>query len=238
MFGEGFGILPIGTDLIPNFKGDVYVPSNFEYGWFAYQYATTSFPEVDMTPFMLAYPRDEADIQAALAFAREKGKKVVSRSGGHQYCGMSSGGSETIVLSMDYFDQFVQTSENVVEIGPVNRLTNIAAKFNELGITIPHGECPLVNIGGHAQTGGYGHFIRGFGLLLDHITGLRIVLADGTIKDLARPNGAPKTPDEELFWGVLGGNAGSFGVVTKYQITCVRDADHPNSYGYSGDAQV
>jgi Berberine and berberine like len=116
----------------------------------------------------------------------------------------------------------------------VSRLTNIAARFNELGITIPHGECPLVNIGGHAQTGGYGHFIRGFGLGMDYITGIRIVLADGTIKDLTRPNGAPKTPDEELFWGILGGNAGSFGIVTKYQITCVRDADHPNSYGYAG----
>jgi hypothetical protein len=32
---------------------------------------------------------------------------------------------------------------------------------------------------------------------------------------------------------VLGGNAGSFGVVTNYRIECIKDADHPHSYGYA-----
>lgn len=31
-------------------------------------------------------------------------KKVVARSGGHQYCGLSLGGSNTIVLSMNNFN--------------------------------------------------------------------------------------------------------------------------------------
>jgi hypothetical protein len=30
-------------------------------------------------------------------------KKIVTRSGGHQYCGLSSGGNDTIVISMNHF---------------------------------------------------------------------------------------------------------------------------------------
>jgi hypothetical protein len=61
------------------------------------------------------------------------------------------GGSGTIVLSMDAFNGFTQISDNVGEVGPKIPLTEFAAEFNRLGITVPHGECPLVNIGGHAQ---------------------------------------------------------------------------------------
>jgi FAD/FMN-containing dehydrogenase len=230
-------LLPVGDQHIPEFKGDIYVPSECFYSWAAHQYATSSYPAADMTPFMLAYPRDEADIQAAIVFAKGCNKKIVARSGGHQYCGMSSGGSGTIVLSMDRFDNFTRISDTVVEVGPRTLLTDLAAEFKRAGITIPHGECPLVNIGGHAQTGGYGHFLRSFGLALDYIAEITIVLADGSIKRVKRPAGYPTTDDDYLFWAVLGGNAGSFGIVTKYQFQCVRDIDHPNSYGFMATRQ-
>jgi hypothetical protein len=37
----------------------------------------------------------------------------------------------------------------------------------------------------------------------------------------------------ELFRGVLGGNAGSFGIVTKYYFNSIKPSDHPKSYGFS-----
>jgi FAD/FMN-containing dehydrogenase len=92
---------------------------------------------------------------------------------------------------MDAFNRFRQVSDNVVEVGPRVPLTDLAAEFNRLGITIPHGECPLVNIGGHAQTGGYGHFDRSFGLALDHVMAITMVLADGSIKTVGRPRVLP-----------------------------------------------
>jgi FAD/FMN-containing dehydrogenase len=218
---------------IPDFKGDTYTPSDLLYRWYANQYATSSYPKADMTPFMLAYPRDEADIKAALIFARANQKVIVARSGGHQYCGMSSGGNATIVLAMDAFDQFSKVSTTIFDVGPAVPLTTLASNFSDLEITIPHGECPLVCIGGHAQTGGFGHLLRGFGLALDHVIAFTIVLADGTVRTVQRPAGAVVTDDDLLFWGVLGGNAGSFGIVTNYRFKCIRDIDHPHSYGYA-----
>lgn len=86
-------------------------------------------------------------------------------------------------------------------------LTNIAATFNDNGVTIPHGECPRVAIGGHAQTGGFGDLLRSYGLALDHVARFDIYQADGTMVAVQRP----ATRDEHsLYWGVLGGGPGSF----------------------------
>ena len=97
--------LPImREELIPNFKGDIYTKNDWGYKSRANQYATSSYPSAQMSPFMVAYPRDDNDIFVALSFAKINQKRVVARSGGHQYSGKSSGGQDTIVLSMDSFD--------------------------------------------------------------------------------------------------------------------------------------
>ena len=227
---------------IPGFTGDVYRPGERGYKRRSKTYASSSYPKSQMSPFMMAYPRDVQDIAVALEFARTNNKNVVARSGGHQYTGKSSGGQDVIVLSMDAFRK-MEISGNIVNVGPAIRLTKLAKTFKSKGITIPHGECPLVAIGGHAQTGGYGHLVRSFGLALDYIQAFDIVLADGSLRKVARPipGVPPTTPegklDKEIFWGVLGGNAGSFGIVTNYTFECVKDSDHPNSYGYSSKAR-
>ncbi len=74
-----------------------------------------------------------------IKFAGEKNKKIVARSGGHQYCGLSSGGDGTIVLSMDEFSGAVLREDGIVEVGPCTRLKDAAKQFNEWGLTTPHG---------------------------------------------------------------------------------------------------
>jgi hypothetical protein len=190
-----------------------------------------------MSPFMVAYPVDESDIQRALKFALENGKKVVARSGGHQYCEKSSGGKDTIVLSMNNFKTLKRLENGLVEVGPCVHLTTLSSQFKEWNITIPHGECPYVAIGGHAQTGGFGYLKRSFGLTLDYVHAFDIILSDGSLKTVTRPKVLPKTDEErlnlEIFRGVLGGNSGSFGIVTKYTFNCIKDEDHDHSYGFT-----
>ncbi|CBN53929.1 MULTISPECIES: FAD-binding protein [Kamptonema] len=230
--------LPTRPERIPGFKGDVFQPNDLGYHCRAKVYATTSYPAKNLTPLMVAYPRDAEDIAAAIAFARSKNLHIVARSGGHQYSGKSSGGSKTIVLSMDAFNH-LSVSGNIVEVGPAVKLTTLADRFKQEKITIPHGECPMVAIGGHAQTGGYGHLVRNFGLALDYVEAFDIVLADGNLRTVTHPvNGSSPSSDEEkldreIFWGVLGGNAGSFGIVTSYTFKYIKASDRPNSYGYT-----
>ena len=55
--------------------------------------------------------------------------------------------------------------------------------------------------------GGYGPLIGRFGLALDNVLDMQIVMADGRIES------ASAERNEELFWALRGGG-GNFGVVT------------------------
>ena len=228
---------------IPGFKGEICFSGGSDYETARQQYATSSYPTKDMSPYMIAFPKDEADISLGIQFAKDQGKKIVARSGGHQYTGKSSGGDDTVVFDMEYFsDRSIEVvdGKKFATVGPGLRLEKIAAFFKDNHVTIPHGECPKVAIGGHAQTGGYGHLARSFGLALDWVRSFDIILADGKKRTITHPtlyNNAGSEIDEQLnrdiFWAVLGGNAGSFGIVTQYTFECIQDEDHPNSYGYT-----
>lgn len=71
------------------------------------QYAKSSYlNEVErMTPYAIGYLENVADVEAFVKFSIDKGKKVVVRSGGHQYSGTSSGGSDSMPLSMNLLDE-------------------------------------------------------------------------------------------------------------------------------------
>lgn len=233
-------ISPNADQMIPGFGGQVFAPGSAEYDEKRVQYASSSYPEKQgsggsMHPYLIAYPRRNSDdIPAVIRFARANNKRVVARSGGHQYCGLSSGGDDTILLSMDDF-QFLEVTEEgdktYARVGVGAHLTDIAAEFKQRGITIPHGECPRVAIGGHVQSGGYGHLLRSYGLALDHVHEFTIYTSDGTLQTVHRPAAQDKS---SLYWGVLGGGPGSFGILTEVTFECLRDADHPYSWGYQG----
>ena len=198
-----------------------------------------------------------------IAAATERtGKSVVARSGGHQYCAKSSGGDTTVVVSLDtepfqfirpptaeedaslaHLDAFYPPEDRVV-VGPGVKLIDVANMFCKLGLTVPHGECPFVCIGGHAQTGGYGHMTHTFGLCMDRVLQFDIVLENagktaGTrVVTVTRPHPTegPKTREEiennQLFHAVLSGNAGSFGIVTRYVFGCLANRSYPESKIY------
>lgn len=224
---------------IPNFSGPTFMAGDDQYEDRAHQYATTSYPPEIMTPYIVAYPQNVSDIVTAISYARSMSptKNIVARSGGHQYCGLSSGGQNVIVLSMDRFSYVdVGDQDNHVTIGAGTPLTRISEFITAAKLTVPHGECPLVAVGGHTQTGGYGHTLRSFGLLVDYVLSFEIVLADSAeAVTIVRPDlpGGEHEHNNDIFYGVLGGGPGSFGVITQYTFEATRDSDHPHSTGFS-----
>ena len=101
-------------------------------------------------------------------------------------------------------------------------------------MTVPHGECPTVGIGGHSQTGGYGHTVRNFGLAIDYVYGFTIVTANGEIRTVNRDS--PEQADKDLYWAVLGGSPGAFGITTNLIFHPILDEDYPDSTAWMATA--
>ena len=217
------------------------------------QYAVSSYSKavVDarMTPRYVAVAEDAEDVTLAVTFAAKQGLKVVTRSGGHQYCGMSSGGDNTLLIDMRLFNNVAFSpstgTPTQITVGPGVALKDGSKDLRNNAVVIPHGECPLVNLGGHVQTGGIGHELRSLGVTLDWVRSFKMVTRDphsppGTDvyveREFTRPNtgggtGAPT--DDDVFRAVLGGGPSSWGVVTELTFDLVSDKQYPDSAGYS-----
>jgi len=135
----------------------------------------------------------------------------------------------SVVIDMSNFVQiFVDPTTFIATIGPGNRLGDIALSLNNAGRALPHGTCPYVGIGGHSGNGGFGYTSRNWGLTLDTIQSLEVVLANGTIANVSQNN----YPD--LFFA-LRGASGSFGVVTSIQVETFAAPDSVTMFSYSWD---
>ena len=242
-----------GSDKIPGFKGEVFEQSDGrDYLKQIKQYASTSYSAqvvaARMTPQLVAVPVDATDVALAVTYAAKEGLKVVARSGGHQYCGLSSGGSDTLLISMHQFDKVVFSpsmgTPSQATVGPGGTLKSVSTELRNHGVVIPHGECPLVNLGGHVQTGGVGHQLRSLGVMLDWVRSFKMVTRDPhspvddeyverefTLPQTGRGTGAPT--DGDVFSAMLGGGPSSWGVLTEITFGLTPDGRYPASQGYT-----
>jgi FAD/FMN-containing dehydrogenase len=81
------------------------------------------------------------------------------------------------------------------------------------------GACGGVAEAGFVLNGGIGFLSRKYGLGLDSVRSLRIVLADGSVKKVS----ATKNPD--LFFALRGAGGGNFGVVTELEYLMHKSQD-------------
>ncbi len=251
----GFDLAPsnrVGSAIIPGFRGDVYDSSDGErYHREIQQYAVLSYsPQVvaaRMTPRYVALPLNATDVATAVTFAAAHGLKVVTRSGGHQYCGLSSGGSTTLLLDMKHFARVVFSpstgTPTQVMAGPGVALKDVSKMLLGKGVVVPHGECPLVRLGGHMQTGGIGHQLRSLGAMLDWVSSFKMVTRKQQPgpdvyeeRTFTRPPAGGSTgasTDSDVFRAVLGGGPSSWGVLTEITFDLVADTQYPQSEGFS-----
>lgn len=179
-----------------------------------YPTASTAFNlRYTFEPAAVAYPTNAQQISALLKVSRQFNHQVVARSGGHSYIANGLGGKDGVVVvdMTNFMTVAVDSSTGTAIIGPGNRLGNVALALNDKGRALPHGTCPYVGVGGHSGFGGYGFTSRKWGLLLDTILSINVVLADGTIANVSQ------TTHPDLFWALRGSSA-SFGIVTAIQV--------------------
>ena len=227
---------------LPKFNGNVYLRDASEpYKVHAYQYATTSEAEGAMTPAAIVYVADDDDIRLAIRYASENNLGVAVRSGGHHYIGASSTTGDNIQIDLSgreatdratypYRQSSFDADEGSLTLGAALDVDDVCALSIEHGLFFPHGECCAVHIGGHSQTGGWSVISRTFGVMIDHLLRFDIILADGTKRTVKRDSQDPI--DKDLWFAVLGGSPGNFGVVTSIAVKCFKDVDYPKARGF------
>ncbi|KIJ35610.1 Glucooligosaccharide oxidase [Sphaerobolus stellatus SS14] len=163
-------------------------------------------------PLALVYAVDAADVATAVKLAAQYAVPVQPRSGGHSFGSYSLGGKDgALVIDLEKMNKVVVDQKTWrATIGGGTRLKEVTSGLFDQGKrTIAHGTCPQVGIGGHATVGGQGPLSRMYGLTLDHLVEVEVVLADGTVTK------ASKDEKPDLFFALRGAGA-SFGIVTSF----------------------
>ncbi|KAK4399442.1 Berberine bridge enzyme-like 18 [Sesamum angolense] len=169
-------------------------------------------------PLVIVTPVDESQIQATILCAKENGIQIRTRSGGHDYEGLSYASAVPFVV-IDLINLSEITIDAKRKIAWVQAGATIGQLYYKISqksrtLAFPAGTCPTVGVGGHFSGGGYGTLLRKYGLAADNIIDARLVDVNGRILDR-------KSMGEGLFWAIRGGGGASFGVITAWKLNLV-----------------
>lgn len=115
---------------------------------------------------------------------------------------------------------------NTAVVGAGVRLGQLATElFHQGKRAVPHGTIKNVGVAGHFSHGGYGYQSRSWGLAVDSICGLDVVLADGRLLHVTA------TDYPELFYA-LRGAADSFGVIIRFHLRTVQAPEEVVLFSY------
>jgi FAD/FMN-containing dehydrogenase len=165
---------------------------------------------IDRRPALIARCRNASDAVAALRYAKERAMPVAIRGGGHNVAGSAVCDAGVVI---DFSEM------RKVEVDPVRRIARVEpgclwgefdAATQAFGLASPAGVVTHTGVAGLTLGGGFGWLSRRWGLTVDNLLSVRVVLADGQIVRAAADE------NEDLFWAVRGGG-GNFGIVTEFE---------------------
>ncbi|SPE34002.1 6-Hydroxy-D-nicotine oxidase [Acidobacteriia bacterium SbA2] len=177
---------------------------------------------IDKHPALIARCADVADVMAGVNFARDCGLALAVRGGGHNGPGLGVC-DDGLVLDLSLMKGIrVDPAARTVRVEGGTTWGSVDHATHAFGLATPSGFISSTGVGGLTLGGGIGYLSRTFGLTIDNLLEVDMVLADGRFVT------ANATENPDLFWAVRGGG-GNFGVVTSFLFKL-----HPISTVYGG----
>jgi len=162
---------------------------------------------VDQRPAAIAFPANEADVQAIVRYAAANGLRIAPQRTGHNASPIASL-EDVILLKTDLLDTVeIDVAAMTARVGSGVKWESVVPRVSDLGLAVLHGSTPDVSIAGYGLGGGVGWYGRKHGLFTNSITAIELVTADGRLRRVDSEH------EPELFWALRGGG-GNFGVVT------------------------
>ncbi|XP_057812228.1 tetrahydroberberine oxidase-like [Salvia miltiorrhiza] len=170
------------------------------------------------SPLIIITPQHESQIPPLIHCAKESGLQIRTRSGGHDFEGLSYLSQVPFVII-----DLIKFNEIKVDVEHKTAWVGVGATIGSLYYAIaerspilgfPAGICPTVGLGGYFSGGGYGTMMRKYGLAADNVIDARIIDVNGRL--LGR-----ESMGEDLFWAIRGGGGASFGVIVAWKVQLV-----------------
>ena len=194
------------SQLAPSFTGQLLQPTDRGYD----DARRVHNGLIDKKPALIACCRGTADVADAVKMARTLNLEVAVRGGGHNVGGRGTidGGLMIDLAPMKgiYVDPAARTAR--VQGGALWKELNRETQLHGLATT--GGVVGSTGVAGLTLGGGLGWLMPKYGLALDNLRSVEMVMADGSVRQAS----AHENPD--LFWAVRGGG-GNFGIASSFE---------------------
>jgi FAD/FMN-containing dehydrogenase len=161
---------------------------------------------IDRRPAALVRVTSDADVAAAIRFARDAGLPLAIRAGGHSAPGHCSCDGGLVIDCRELSGVEVDPAARSVRCGSGLTWRQFDAATQAHGLAVTGGRVSSTGVTGLTIGSGSGWFERALGLTSDRLTGARLVTADGDAVDTQ--------DDADLLWALRGGG-GNYGVITE-----------------------
>jgi hypothetical protein len=164
---------------------------------------------IDRHPALIARCVDTADVIYSVNFARENGIDLAVRGGGHSGPGLGICDDGLVINLLEMKGIKVDPSNQTVRVEGGCVWGDVDHALHPFGLAVPSGFISSTGVGGLTLGGGSGYLTRKYGLTIDNLLSVDMVLADGRFVTAS----VEENPD--LFWAVRGGG-GNFGIVISF----------------------
>jgi FAD/FMN-containing dehydrogenase len=163
---------------------------------------------IDRKPSLIAQCATADDVAAAVKFAGANDLLIAVHGCGHNVAGnaVCDGG---LMIDLSPMKGISINGSGTVTVEPGCSLGELDAATHEKGCVVPGGIVSSTGVAGLTLGGGFGWLSRKYGMTVDNLLSVNMVLADGSQVTASAEENA------DLFWGVRGGG-GNFGVVTSF----------------------
>ncbi|HEU0025981.1 MAG TPA: FAD-binding oxidoreductase [Ktedonobacterales bacterium] len=192
-------------DLRARIRGSVILPGDADYEEARKVYNAM----IDKRPALIVRCVDVADVMSAVNVAREQGLTLAVRGGGHNGPGLGTCDDGLVIDLSRMKGVHVDPAQRTVRVEGGCIWSDVDHATHPFGLAVPSGFISSTGVGGLTLGGGIGYLTRGYGLTLDNLLSVDMVLADGSFVT------ASEREHPDLFWAIRGGG-GNFGVVTSF----------------------
>src|ERR1044072_1249919 len=193
-------------------EGDVILPDEGEYDAAR---AAWNLP-IDQPPAAIVVADSIADVQAAVEYATVANLKVAVQTTGHGIPRECHGGLLIRLSRLNYV--VVDADRRIAHVGGGAMWHDVLEIAGKEGLAGLCGSTPYVGVVGYMLGGGFSIMSRKYGLGIDTIRAMKVVLADGSLVK------ASSTENVDLFWAIRGGG-GAFGILVEIEIDLLPVAD-------------